>query len=135
MSRLVIFLLVGVTLLESAAWRESKTFNLKKDELVKVLVKSEGQERLLNFRWTLYADKALVVHESFDRFVGQHVLYVGHVNQSFRKVLLSAKRTQKDVPYIIVVFKKFDEGNNTAQMDLLLIDKENRIVLDYLTKK
>jgi len=135
MSRLVIFLLVGITLLESAAWRESKTFHLKKDELVKVLVKSEGQERLLNFRWTLYADKALVVHESFDRFVGQHVLYVGNVNQSFRKVLLSAKRTQKDVPYIIVVFKKFDEGNNTAQMDLLLIDKENRIVLDYLTKK
>ncbi|MDO9056014.1 MAG: hypothetical protein Q7U69_05655 [Sulfuricurvum sp.] len=136
MKKFFLFLLLGsLSFLDAAAWRESKTFHLKKDELVKVLVKSEGQERLLNFRWTLYADKALVVHESFDRFVGQHVLYVGHVNQSFRKVLLSAKRTQKDVPYVIVVFKKFDEGNNTAQMDLLLIDKENRIVLDYLTKK
>jgi len=131
-----LFLILGAfSFLDAAAWRESKTFILKKDELVKILVKSEGQERLLNFRWTLYTDKALVVHESFDRFVGQHVLYVGHVNQSFRKVLLSPKRTQKDVPYVIVVFKKFDEGNNTAQMDLLLIDKENRIVLDYLTKK
>jgi hypothetical protein len=134
MSRLFIFLLVGVTLLESAAWRESKSFILKKDEIVKILVKSEAQERLLNFRWTLYTDKGLVVHESFDRFVGQHVLVAGQ-NQSFRKVLLSAKRTQKDVPYLLVVFKKFDDGNKTAQMDLFLIDKENRIVLDYLTKK
>lgn len=134
MSRLFIFLLVGVTLLESAAWRESKSFILKKDEIVKILVKSEDQERLLNFRWTLYTDKGLVVHESFDRFVGQHVLVAGQ-NQSFRKVLLSAKRTQKDVPYLLVVFKKFDDGNKTAQMDLFLIDKENRIVLDYLTKK
>ena len=136
MSRIFIFLLVGVlTLLDAAAWRESKSFILKKDEIVKILVKSEGQERLLNFRWTLYADKALVVHESFDRFVGQHILYVGHTNQSFRKVLLSADRSQKDVPYALVVFKKFDDGNKTAQMDFFLIDKENRIVLDYLTKK
>lgn len=135
-SRLFIFLLIGTFVItHAAAWRESKSFILKKDELAKILVKSEGQERLLNFRWTLYADKALVVHESFDRFVGQHVLYVGHTNQSFRKVLLSTQKTQRDVPYIIVVFKKFDDGNKTAQMDLFLIDKENRIVLDYLTNK
>ncbi|AFV97862.1 MULTISPECIES: hypothetical protein [unclassified Sulfuricurvum] len=136
MSRIFIFLLVGVlSLLDAAAWRETKSFALKKDELVKVLVKSEGQERVLNFRWTLYTDKALVVHESFDRFVGQHMLYTGHANQSFRKRLLPPKRSQKDVPYVVVVFKKFDEANATAQMDLFLIDKEKRIVLDYLTKK
>jgi len=136
MSRFFIFLLVGVfTLLDAAAWRETKSFTLKKDELVKVLVKSEGQERVLNFRWTLYTDKGLVVHESFDRFVGQHILYAGHANQSFRKRLLPPKRSQKDIPFVVVVFKKFDEANATAQMDLFLIDKEKRIVLDYLTKK
>ena len=136
MSRLFIFLLVGVlNLLDAAVWRETKSFTLKKDELVKVLVKSESQERVLNFRWTLYTDKTLVVHESFDRFVGQHMLSVGHTNQSFRKRLLPPKRSQKDVPFIVVVFKKFDETNATAQIDLFLIDKEKRIVLDYLTKK
>lgn len=122
-------------MMEASAWRESKNFTLKKDELVKILIKSEGQERILSFRWTLFADKGLVVHESFDRFVGQHILYATHANQSFRKPLLPPKRSQKDVPYLIVVFKKFDEANGTAQMDLFLIDKENRIVLDYLTKK
>ena len=131
-----LFLVFGALyFLEAAPWRESKSFILKKDELVKILVKSEGQERLLNFRWTLYTDKGLVVHENFDRIVGQHILYAGYTNQSFRKILLPAKRSQKDVPYITVVFKKFDEGNATAQMDLFLFDKESRIVLDYLTKK
>lgn len=136
MRQLFIFLLIGVfALAQAAGWRESKSFILKKDELVKILVKSEGQERLLNFRWTLYTDKALVVHESFDRFVGQHILYAGYTNQSFRKVLLSEEKSPRDVPYVTVVFKKFDEGNNTAQMDLFLFDRESRIVLDYLTNK
>jgi len=48
---------------------------------------------------------------------------------------LPAKRSHKDIPYVIVLFKKFDEANATAQMDLFLIDKEKRIVLDYLTQK
>jgi hypothetical protein len=135
MSRIILgLLIITLTYLGGAGWRESKSFNLKKDEQVKILVKSEGQERLLNFRWTLYTDKALIVHEHFDRYIGQHVLYTGH-NQSFRKTLLSAKRTQRDVPYLLVVFKKFDEENRSAQMDVLLFDKESRVVLDYLTNK
>lgn len=135
MGKLFLVLAVSALWVNAAPWRETKSFVLQKDRLAKVLVKSEGQERLLTFRWTLYADKALVVHESFDRFVGQHILYVSHANQSFRKRLLPAKKSEKDVPYIVVVFKKFNEGEKTAQMDLFLIDKENRIVLDYLTEK
>jgi len=119
----------------AAAWRETKSYTLQKDQVAKILVKSEGQERLLNFRWTLFTDKALVVHESFDKIVGQHILYASHVNQSFRKRLLPEKSSERDVPYIIVTFKKFDEGAKTAQLDLFLIDKENRVTLDYLTEK
>lgn len=136
MKRFFVFLLLGGMLyLHAAAWREQKSFILKKDQVVKVLVKSEGLDRNLSFRWTLYTDKVLVVHESFDRFVGQHMLSATYGNQSFQKRLLPPKRSELDIPYAIVVFKKFDEGNNTAQMDLLLIDKEKRILLDYLTEK
>ncbi|MFA6187864.1 MAG: hypothetical protein WC680_01140 [Sulfuricurvum sp.] len=112
-----------------------KTFNVAKDQMIKIMVKSEGQERLLAWRWTLYTDKALIVHESFDRFVGQHVLYAGYSNQSFRKQLLPAVKSERDAAYAIVVFKKFDEGTKKAQFDLLVFDKEKRIVLDYLTEK
>lgn len=136
MNRFFAILLLGmVSIADAAAWRESKNYALKKDELVKILVKSEGQERILSFRWTLYTDKVLVVHESFDRYVGQHMLYFGHANRSFRKQLLPQKRSPKDVPYVLVVFKKFDDGNKTAHIDLFLIDKENRVMLDYLTQK
>ncbi len=136
MNRFFAILLLGmVSIADAAAWRESKNYSLKKDELVKILVKSEGQERIFNFRWTLYTDKVLVVHESFDRYVGQHMLYSGHANQSFRKQLLPQKRSPKDIPYILVVFKKFDESSSTAKMDLFLVDKENRVMLDYLTQK
>jgi hypothetical protein len=121
--------------LYGAPWRELKTFNVAKDEMIKIMVKSEGQERLLSWRWTLYTDKALIVHESFDRFVGQHVLYAGYSNQSFRKQLLPAVKSERDAVYVIVVFKKFDEGAKKAQFDLLVFDKEKRIVLDYLTEK
>lgn len=121
--------------LKAEPWREMKTFNVAKDEMIKIMVKSEGQERLLSWRWTLYTDKALIVHENFDRFVGQHVLYSGYSNQSFRKQLLPAVKSERDAVYVIVVFKKFDEGAKKAQFDLLLFDKEKRIVLDYLTEK
>lgn len=132
---IIIIILMFSFTLYGASWRESKNFVLKKDQVVKILVKSEGLERVLSFRWTLYTDKILVVHESFDRIVGQHMLSTGYPNQSFRKQLLPQKRSHKDIPYALVVFKKFDEGNATAAMDLLLIDKESRIELVYLTDK
>ncbi len=136
MRTLLLFFAFGIFLsANGAAWRETNSFVLKKDQLAKVLVKSEGDEKVLSFRWTLYTDKALVVHESYDRFVGQHILSTGFGSQSFQKQLLNAKRSQNDVPVALVVFKKFDEGNNTAQLDLFLIDKEKRVVLDYLTEK
>lgn len=133
MKRVFFLFLAGAIALGAAPWRETKTFTLAKDQFAKVMVKGEGQERLLSFRWTLYTDKALVVHENYDRFVGQHILYIGH-NQSFRKRLLNAKNSERDVPVALVVFKKFDEANKTAQFDLLLIDRESRVQLDYLTK-
>ncbi|MFZ3052128.1 MAG: hypothetical protein WA099_01885 [Sulfuricurvum sp.] len=113
-----------------------KSFTLKKDETVRLLIKTTTakKERILLWRWTLYTDKALVVHESFDQFVGQHILYVG-LNDSFRKPLLPALKSERDVPYALVVFKKFDDKNQTAQFDFLLIDKEKRVLVDYLEKE
>jgi len=133
-----VFLLIFALLLSlnAAPWREMKSFTLKKDEIAKVVIKTTTpkKERILFWRWTLYTDKALVVHESLDRFVGQHILYAGR-NDGFRKSLLPALRNELDVPYALVVFKKFDDVNQTAQFDLLIIDKEKRVIVDYLTKE
>jgi hypothetical protein len=34
----------------------------------------------------------------------------------------------------VVVFKKFDEQNQTAIFDLLIFDKEKRVLVDYFDK-
>lgn len=123
--------------LNAAPWREMKTFTLKKDEVARVLIKTSASpklERFLTWRWTLYTDKALVVHEKFDRIVGQHILFIGH-NDGFRKPLLSALKSERDVPYAVVIFKKFDDQNKTAQFDLLIFDKEKRVLVDYFDKE
>jgi hypothetical protein len=113
-----------------------KSFTLKKDEIAKVIIKTKTpkEDRILFWRWTLYTDNALVVHESFDRFVGQHILYGGH-NDGFRKPLLPPLKSQQDVPYALIVFKKFNDVNQTVQFDFFLIDKDKRVIVDYLTKE
>lgn len=114
-----------------------KSFNLKKDEVARVVIKHSSSvtlERVLSWRWTLYTDKALVVHEKFDRIVGQHILYVGH-NDGFRKPLLPFVKSERDIPYAVVVFKKFDDQNKTALFDLLIFDQEKRVLVEYLTKE
>jgi hypothetical protein len=137
MIRIFLFILVWVLSLDAATWREMKDFNLKKDEIARVVIKlssSPTLERVLSWRWTLYADKALVVHEKFDRIVGQHILYVGH-NNGFRKSLFPSVASERDVPYAVVIFKKFDDQNKTAQFDLLIYDQEKRVLVEYSDKE
>ncbi len=123
--------------LQSAPWRENKVFVLKKDELARVLIKTqEGKQekvRILQWRWTLYTDKTLVVHEKFDRVVGQNMLTAGR-NDSFKKILLPSINSERDRVSAVVVFKKFDEQNQTALFDLLIFDKEKRVLVDYFDK-
>ncbi len=136
MTRVFLFILVWVLSLDAAPWREMKNFNLKKDETARVVIKTASSptlERVLTWRWTLYTDKALVVHEKFDRIVGQHILYVGH-NDGFRKPLLPSVASERDVPYAMVIFKKFDDENKTALFDLLIYDKEKRVLVEYFDK-
>jgi hypothetical protein len=136
MTRVFLLIISMIFSLYGAPSREIKSFHLKKDEIGKVLIKTSSpkMERVLQWRWTLYTDKVLVVHEKYDRIVGQHMLSLGS-NSSFRKRLLNADKSENDVPYAVVVFKKFDDVNKTAQFDLLIIDKEKRVLVDYLGKE
>jgi hypothetical protein len=137
MARAFFLILMLVLSLDAAVWSEKRSFTLKKDETAHVLIKTASPpklERLLTWRWTLYTDNTLIVHEKFDRIVGQHVLDVGH-GDSFRKPLLPSIATERDVPYVVVIFKKFDDQNKTALFDLLIFDKNKRILVDYLDKE
>ena len=128
------FLLLCILLHVSFAegWRETKSVSLKKDFLERVLVKSDGSRRLLEFRWTLYANDNLVVLRNFDDIVHQHILKLNHKNQSFRIELLPHTAYKVKVPYILVKFTEFDYKKNESKFDIFLQDDEEEIILQYL---
>ncbi len=113
-------------------WRDSKSISLKKDKVEKILVKSNGSRRLLEFRWTLYANDNLVVLRSFDDIVYQNTLKLNHKNQSFRIELLAHNAYKVQVPFILVKFIEFDYKKNEAKFDIFLQDDDEEIILKYL---
>ena len=128
------FLILCIALHVSFAegWKTRKSISLKKDILERLLIKSEGSQRLLEFRWTLYANDNLIILRNFDDIVTQHVLKLNHINQSFRIELLSPTAYKIKVPYILIKFTDFDYEKNESQFDIFLQDEEEEIQLEYL---
>ncbi len=128
------FLILCVALHVSFAqeWKTTKSISLKKDTLERLLVKSDASQRLLEFRWTLYANDNLIVLRNFDDIVTQHVLKLNHINQSFRIELLSPTAYKIKVPYILIKFTDFDYKKNESQFEIFLQDTEEEIQLEYL---
>ncbi|MEA3521949.1 MAG: hypothetical protein U9R50_03165 [Campylobacterota bacterium] len=113
-------------------WKTTKSISLKKDQLERLLVKSDGSQRLLEFRWTLYANNVLVVLRNFDDIVTQHALKLNHTNQSVRIELLAHTAYKIKVPYLLIKFTEFDYKKNESKFDIFLFDKEEEIELEYL---
>jgi len=105
---------------------------LKKDELKKILVKYDGKEKLLKFRWTLFKNGGLVVFKSYDRIVSQNNLYMRYKNQSIRQELKTRGADFYNVPYILIRFKDFKYDTNEAVFELLLSDASMSVALKYL---
>jgi hypothetical protein len=125
-------LLMSVTFADE--FRDIKKISLKKDEQKKILVKYGSYERLFKFRWTLYSNGGLVIFRSYDRNVGQNILYLGNKNSSFRVNLKAKGADYFNVPYMLVKFKEFDYETNEAKFELLISDKQAQIEMQELKK-
>lgn len=130
----LILFFFGISNISANDFREVKQISLKKDEQTKILVKYGQIEKLFKFRWTLYVNKGLVIHRSYDRIIGQNVLSLNHKNQSFRLELKSRGADNYNVPYILVKFKEFKFDTKEAVFDLMLSDEKMQIELKYLNK-
>lgn len=129
---LALFLAVGML---HAQWRTTKEIRLKKDEMFQMMVNSEGSQRLLTFRWTLFIDGRLVVFRSFDGSVSQHLLALNHHNQSFRVALLPSIPKSLKMPFILVKFKSYDYETGEGLFEMMLRDDDEAFVLTYLNEK
>ena len=118
--------------LQGADFREVYELSLKKDEQKKFLVKYGKYERLFTFRWTLYVNDGLVVLHSYDRAVGQTVLYAKNKNSAFRVMLQSKGIDTRFRPYFLVMFKEFDYVTNSAKFDIMLWDEKMSVDIQEL---
>ena len=116
-------------------YRMKQTIVLKKDKTEKFLVKYATFEKIFQFNWTLYVNDGLVVKRSYDRFVGQNMLYLNHSNQSIRVELMPQNAGMRWLPYIILKFVKFDTKTQEATFDLFLFDKKQQVDFKSLTKE
>lgn len=109
-----------------------KEVHLKKDELIKMNVEYASYSKLFTLRWTLYKNHGLVIHRSYDRVVGQNVLYLNYTNQSIRLELKPQGTDFHSVPYLLIKFKKFDLKKHEAIFEFYLLDEKGEIHLQYL---
>lgn len=97
-------------------------------------VKYSTYAKLFTFRWTLYKNHGLVIHRSYDRVVGQNVLYLNYTNQSIHLDLTPRGADFYNVPYLLIKFKKFDFKKHEAIFEFYLSDEKGQIHLQYLKK-
>lgn len=115
-------------------FREKWKISLKKDEQKKFLVKYGSYEKLFKFRWTLYTNDGLVVFRSYNRHVGQNILYATTKNSSFRVELKTRGANHYNVAYMLVTFKEFDYEKNEAKFEIFLSDRNMEIKIEELKK-
>ncbi len=117
-----------------AQWRQTQEIRLKKDQVEQIMLNTEGLQKLLEFRWTLYANDRLVVFHLYDGIPTQHILRLNYHNQSIRTDLLEVMPTNFKMPFILIKFKSFDHEKNEAVFELMLRDEDEKYVLKFLNR-
>jgi len=112
-----------------------KIISLKKDEEAKILVKYAQYQKVFQFRWTLYKNRGLVIHRSYNRSTAQNVLYLNYTNQAIHQDLKPRGADYYNVPYILVTFSKFDYKKHEAEFKIYLSDERSQIELQFLKNK
>jgi len=135
MAKLIVFLFLFVSLLQGAEWSYTKEIRLNKDEVQTILVKEQEMLRILKFRWTLFAGDGLVMHLNYNDRASQFILYKHYKKDTYKVRLLPKKSAYKRVPYLYLIFKKFDHKTSQAHFDILVDDPEKRAIIEEIPLK
>ena len=108
MLKLVLTFVFIVSLAQAAEWSYTKEISLSKDQVQTVLVREEGMLRVLKFRWTLFAGDGLVMHLNYNDRASQFILYKHYKKDAYKVRLLPKVSAYRRVPYLYLIFKKFD---------------------------
>lgn len=131
---IVLLLFITVSFLE-AEWSLTKQVSLVKDQYQTVVVREEQTVRVLKFRWTLFAGDGLVMHLNYNERASQFILYKHYKKDTFKVPLLSKKSMSKRVPFLYLVFNKFDHKENRAYFDIFIDDPGKRASVEVKESK
>ncbi len=131
-----VLLLFG-TLQAATKWKHQYQFNLKKDQVAKVLIsfrdkKISLRDGIFTFRWTLYKNRALTTFSSYQKVKSQHILYKGYKLGSFEVELVPIGSSLVDRIYLLVVFRDFDKKKGVAKIDVFIKDDNLKILADFI---
>ena len=121
-------------------WDFQYTFNLKKDKIATVIINKNTKDKkvkskyTLNFRWTLYANKNLILLANYMNYPHQYVLTKQRL-QDRVQIKLLGDNGYNTRAYALVVFSDFDKDKNIATMNVFIKDQTKKIVVDFKEPK
>ena len=121
-------------------WDFQYTFNLKKDKIATVIINKNTKDKkakskyTLNFRWTLYANKNLILLANYMNYPHQYVLTKQRLHDRVQIKLLGDDGYNGRT-YALIVFSDFDKDKNIATMNVFIKDQKKRIVVDFKEPK
>ncbi len=104
------------------SWSYNDEVELRKDQVARYQISVDDKLLILDFRWTLYVNKGLVMLYKLDKFPYQNVMYKDHKLDRFKLKLKNRAANAYEEPYAVIVFKDFDDKTKKATFTILLKD-------------
>lgn len=133
--KILVVTLLFTLYIQANEYKYTQIIKLSKDEHKIFIVRYENSEKLFKFRWTLYANGGLVVLNSYDRIVSQHLLFKQLKRSTYSVHLRPKGSNYGRVPYVLIKFLEFDYELNKAVFKLYVSDKDSEVNLEHLEDK
>jgi len=116
-------------------WDSKHECTLSKDQLEKIEITNleDKTKSILNFRWTLYKNKRLVVLLKKDNFPNQYILEQSYKANSIKINLSDDYTDEYNRAYIRISFRDFKE--HKAKFKIFLRDPKRRFSVKYIDPK
>lgn len=93
---------------------------LKKDELMQIVVTDRSDEKLLSFRWTLFHNQGLVTLTNYNGEPSQQLLYKRYQENSIKiELALRKDELSRYHPYLFITFLGYDYVTKSAKFEVL----------------
>ncbi len=111
------------------SWNYKDEVELKKDQIARYEIVIDSKLYTLDFRWTLYVNKGLVMLYKYgidttkaNAFVNQNILYTDYKLNSFKIELKNRAPNAFLQPYALILFKSFDDKSKKATFQVFIKD-------------